>query len=901
MVLRFSFLALCLVPVSTAIRFQGRVSANHTAAPYSNSTSKAESSISIAATAAQIRPQSHHYLAAETAYSTGYSAARPVETGWIDPYDEALYNSSSNNATCTVHIPDAEIKWWFPVTYSLPIATITREWGNYSHSRSYTFVPHTTSFNVASALQTEVLCTSGWTTYTEWNWTAYECIPYTERPTAASTALAYRSAVPPIPTGNEMPQNDVWMYDIMFDDMPSPTLEVSVAPNSTVVETMPTPFVHVTAYEVERGNSTETVHLGSVYLQPYWKKGIEHDAAATGPIPDGFMEQIPQTSCVAGSLQAVVTVIVFVEMYYAHFAWFQPGIVHWESSALGWDDDFVQGLVDPTLSNLLPQIKTDWNFPGLTTEPAKPGATGVRTPAAPAEPGVVIVANKATKPAPVHTVGTIGTVPVVVGPSSIVVVGSQTLRPGGPAVTVGGTPVTLAPSATAIVVGGTSLSLPQIQRPGQQQTVGTLGTIPVVVGPSSAVVVGSQTLQPGGPAITLGPGTTVSLAPSATALVVGGTTSDLPQVVNQKPLEVTPPVLTIGSSTFVPNAATQFFLGPGQTLIPGGTAIMDGVTVSLDLSAAFVVVGSSTQVLPPLNSAPEQVVNLRPELVLGGSTFTALTTSKNTHGSSRNNQGDPTKPPQQQDESSQHGQGGEGPIFVISGQTLIPGGTPITVSGSTLSLAPSGSFLVVDGSTTTLATPAGVAVAHVTPPPLTIGNGVFRPLPGAGTTYQIGTALLTPGGSVVVAGTTIFLAAGATALVVNGVTTALSPRAQPIVTNPPVLTIGSHTYTALSETAFMIGGQTLTPGGTITVDGTTIILSPGATELVYGSFGRSTSTALFPATTTKGTVTTISPSASKGQSGQQAAATSTQGAASRGRSSIAKLLCAMSCLSWLLV
>lgn len=693
-----------------------------------------------------------------------------------------------------------------------------------------------------------------------------------------------------------MLQYDVWMYDISFDEMPSPIAEISVAPNSTVVETMPTPFIHVTAYEVERGNSTETVQLSSVYLQPYWKKGIERDTAVTGPVPDGFMEQIPQSSCVAGGLKAVVTVIIFVDMYYVHHAWFQPGIVHWESSALGWDDDFVQGLVDATSTNLLPQIMTDWDFPGATTEPAG----GVKNPAATAKPGVVVVANKQTKPASVQTVGTIGTAPVVVGPSSIIVVGTQTLRPGGPTITIGGTPVALAPSAPAIVIGGTSFALPEVQRPGQQQTVGTLGTAPVVVGPSSAVIIGTQTLQPGGPAITLGPGTTVSLAPPAAAIIVGGTTSKLPQVIDQVLPEATPPVFTIGSSTFVPNAATQFFIEPGQTLVPGGTVVVDGVTVSLDPSAAFVVVGSSTQVLPPSGSAPAQVNNIQPELVLGGSTFTALPTSSRANGPARNNPGHPSGP-QQHNEDSENSEGGVGPTFVISGQTLAPGGAPITVSGSTLSLAPSGYFLVVDGSTTTLATPAEAAAAHVTPPPLTIGNGIFRPRPGTGTTYQLGTALLTPGGSVIVAGTTISLAAGATALVVNGVTTALTPQAQPAVTNAPLLTIGSQTYTAVSGTAFIIGGQTLTPGGTITVDGTTIVLSPGATELVYGSSGRSTSTTLFPATTTRGTGTTTSPSASEGQSEGQAAPTSTRGAASRARSSVAAVLAALGCMGWSLV
>ena len=311
--------------------------------------------------------------------------------------------------------------------------------------------------------------------------------------------------------------------------------------------------------------------------------------------------------------------------------------------------------------------------------------------------------------------------------------------------------------------------------------------------------------------------------------------------------------------------------------------------ISLDSSAAFVVVGSSTQILPTGSTN-----NGRPELVFGGSSFTALPGS------------DKPSPPQQQNQQNGQDQPGgthAGPTFVISGQTLAPGGTPITVAGTVLSLAPSGSFLVVDGATTTLATPATVAAAHITPPPLTIGNGVFKPLSGTGTTYQIGTTLLTPGGSVVVAGTTISLAAGATALVINGVTTSLAAQAQPVITNPPLLTIGSQTYTAVggSGTTFIMGGQTLTPGGTITVDGTTIVLSPQATELIYGSSGRSTSTALFPATTTGSTGTTSTASASEGQSGAQAAPTSTrEGSASRMHRPGSVLAAAVGCLGWLL-
>lgn len=663
---------------------------------------------------------------------------------------------------------------------------------------------------------------------------------------------------------------------------------------------MPTPFVHFTAYEVEYRNSTETVQLSSVYVQPYWHKNIEAGPTADGAIPDGFVDQLPESACEAGVLQAVVTVIIFVEYYYHNRPYIGVGDVHWEIPAVGWEDEAV-GVEGQPLTNTQPLFITDWDLPGQTTEDAEPKTTQGRDTNSITRPEAADGLIKATQALSSQTVGTVGSAPVVIGPSSVVVVGTQTLRPGGPAVTVGGTAVALAPSATAIIVGGSSLPLPQQNvRPGQHHTIGNFGTNPVVIGPSSVVTIGTQTLQPGGPAITLGPGTVVSLPPSGTALIVGGTTSVLPQVSSFAPHVAAPPILTVGSITLIPNAATQFFIEPGQTLIPGGTAIIDGVKVSLESSAAFVVIGSSTHMLPTPGAASLQSVNAQAELVLDGTTFTARPSSSMPNTKPGNRPGAPGGPQAQevgnQDEP--------GPVFVIAGQTLSPGGVPITVSDSTLSLAPFGAFLVIDGSTTTLAASTAAAVAaHVTPPPLTIGNGVFRPLPGSGT-YQIGTAILTPGGSVVVAGTTISLAAGATALVVNGVTTVLAADAQAVITNPPLLTIGSRTYTAApgTGTAFIIEGQTLTPGGTIIIDGTTIVLSPQATELVYGSSGRSTSTTLFPATTTRGAITFQSASASEGQSGFMPAAptSSRQGAASTMHLPFSVFFGALICTGWLL-
>jgi hypothetical protein len=77
---------------------------------------------------------------------------------------------------------------------------------------------------------------------------------------------------------------------------------------------MPTSFVHFTAYEVEHEDGKETIYLSLVYVQSYRQKCTEHDVKLPSPILDGFMDQIPQLACYAGTLLAIVTVFIFVDV-----------------------------------------------------------------------------------------------------------------------------------------------------------------------------------------------------------------------------------------------------------------------------------------------------------------------------------------------------------------------------------------------------------------------------------------------------------------------------------------------------------------------------------------------------------------------------------------------------------
>lgn len=648
---------------------------------------------------------------------------------------------------------------------------------------------------------------------------------------------------------------------------------------------------------------------------------------ATGTVPSDFLQQIPQSSCGAGEFQATVTVLIVVDVFYRYFVIADPFLIHIESSVLGFDD---------------------------TTS----------------DPPIVVADNtdKGTKKPTIQASPT-NNVPIIESPASGFSTAPETPKPGKSA-------IVQTPSASSSARDSQQGDVSPGKAPDApeptQHTVGTIGTAPVVIGSGSVVVVGSQTVQPGGAPITVG-GVEVSLAPSATAIIVGGSrTSILPPVLVPAPQPRPPPILTIGSSTLTPNAATQFFISPGQTLTPGGSATLDNTVISLATSANFIVVGGSTQILPT-GAAPVVATN-RPSVVVGGSTFTAnpgssfvigtqtlapgqqltvgsttlslgssfvvingatstfvnpgtvattppeITFGGSTFTANPSNafviDGQTLAPGQQIVVDSKtislgsSASGGPasvfvidgvtstfanpaisaptrpeitvgsstftanpGNTFVINGQTLTPAGSAITVDGTTLSLGPSASFVVVNGVTSTIASPT----AQITPPPLTIGNGIFTALPGTGTTYMIGGFFLTPGGIITVADTTISLAPGATALVINGVTTILNPQSP--ITNPPLLTIGSETFTAApgTGTTFIIDGQTLTPGGVITVDGTTISLAPGATELIYGISGRSTTTALFPATTTRGqSVTTTNSEASAGATGGDGAPAATK-------------------------
>lgn len=111
--------------------------------------------------------------------------------------------------------------------------------------------------------------------------------------------------------------------------------------------------------------------------------------------------------------------------------------------------------------------------------------------------------------------------------------------------------------------------------------------------------------------------------------------------------------------------------------------------------------------------------------------------------------------------------------FLIDGQTLAPGSTAITLSGTPISLAAGASQAIVGGSTVV------IHAAGITPAP---GAGHVQALTFAGSTYSanslgqyiIGEQTLSPGAAITVSGTQISLAAAGNAAVIESSTELLA-------------------------------------------------------------------------------------------------------------------------------
>jgi hypothetical protein len=194
-----------------------------------------------------------------------------------------------------------------------------------------------------------------------------------------------------------------------------------------------------------------------------------------------------------------------------------------------------------------------------------------------------------------------------------VIGGSYTLTPGQ-TVTIEDTPIAIETSEgrTKIIVGTTVFSLqpvrpaitdaPISQPPTPLPPILTIGTRTVTPNAQTEYVIAGQTLSPGGEPLTIS-GTTLILAPSATALIVNGETSGITPMFAEVYTTTAAAALTFKDHAYTQNRAGYIVMGHGTTLIPGGDPItVDGTTLSLDHSGTAVVVQGTTRTLQPVTT-----------------------------------------------------------------------------------------------------------------------------------------------------------------------------------------------------------------------------------------------------------------------------------------------------------
>lgn len=182
---------------------------------------------------------------------------------------------------------------------------------------------------------------------------------------------------------------------------------------------------------------------------------------------------------------------------------------------------------------------------------------------------------------------TLGSSTIIADPSSAFVIASQTLTAGGQ-VTHANSVYSLATDGSALVVAASSTQvLVDPATPATTPAKITVAGSTITANPSSAFIIASQTLTPGGQ-ITYS-NSVYSLASNGAALVVAGSST---QNIAASPVPSSPAAYVIGS----------------QTLVAGAAATISGTVVSLQAGGSSVVIGGTTAALSQYLAVPTSVI-----------------------------------------------------------------------------------------------------------------------------------------------------------------------------------------------------------------------------------------------------------------------------------------------------
>jgi len=669
----------------------------------------------------------------------------------------------------TLDVLGASLDWWYPRTVYNIVSTISIQFNKNDSQVGWTLLPATTSFDLNAALASPTCVgTETWNTVFNMTLWDYECNAAPTPVAASTTVIGQKAYALNATTGRGHPP----------DAVVTPTPAAITIPQAGGSYSAGTAFVYFSKYEIltkspaTYGNGSvgcATVTLSYDMAEPFSFEYTGGDvngssligAGVTGDVNPAFLGVVNATKAKAGSWVAAPTVALVVQDIVAEIAVLA-------AARPGFAPLLTTETVLQTPSATLPNFDTP-PIPPPTPDPLSPtpGFTGrvestqtkLQVPTPPNPPPKP--AQPTQKPNPPNT-------PQPGRPTNV------PNPPPGQSPTQGGSPPT---TTTPGRIGQAFSIIFSAIRP--TTTTNALSilesaaeTFQTTANPTAAAILhGVQ-----GPQGTPAPGSPGSLGP-----IVDGQKNGVGVGPDGRP------VVVVDGTTFTGNSRTQFVLGPGQTLTPGGVAQIDGTSVSLAPGMTAVVVADHT-----FNAASAQITS-PPSLTIGGKVFAPV----------------------------------GGSTYNIGGQQLTPGGV-IVADGTTISLAPGAAAVVVDGSTQYLDN--GVTAAPV----LFVGGESFTANNGG--TFVVDGQTLTPGGVIIVNGTTVSLESGATAVVIDGQTSTLVGAAAAGITDAPALTIGSETFTAMNAGGtYVIDGKTLTPGNieTVTVDGKVYIvsLSPDAMVL----------------------------------------------------------------------
>lgn len=305
-------------------------------------------------------------------------------------------------------------------------------------------------------------------------------------------------------------------------------------------------------------------------------------------------------------------------------------------------------------------------------------------------------------------------------------IGGQTLSAGGPAIELSGTTYSLQPSGGNVLVNGQSASVSTIapqEPPSAPVAFGEIKATPVA---SGIYIVADQTISRGGSAIQIS-GTTYSLSPSGSNVEIDG------QPTHISTIQVPPATIIIGEVTGKPKSSGAYYLVADQTLSPGGSAIeISGVTYSLPISGANIVINGATSImsLTDIPTASAVVFGSATAVPLLAGGYIVGTQVLSPGGSAIEVSGTTYSLPIPGNTVIIDGQPtpvkafGYDPVITIgsqaysavaasvtplvfASQTLFPGGSGITISGTIYSLPPSATGeVVINGKTASLSAAA---------------------------------------------------------------------------------------------------------------------------------------------------------------------------------------------------